>query len=323
MEIIIKGKRGFFFTFIAMFIIILIVAVVTTRNKFRYREKAFVISTRIRTMDNFITDMEDDLDRNLFIGGYRAILSLQKYIRMKEGFISDLDTIFAEIYLNGTANGTEINIMKQEGQGADFSSWLERINEESSKLNILIEFVPHQVSLTMNDPWRVLITLNLSFNIMDRKNLASWQYNKIFTKEIVILGFEDPLYTVYTDDKISNLIYFSNTTDFVNDITNDTTFLELHLNNSYYIPSTDGPSFLMRLTGNLSNSTYGIESLINLGDLQKQGLGVKNKTLVDYIYFGNKTTSDYCDIQGMPYWFRIDQGHEAVYEIDQLDRDPC
>ncbi|MBN2422446.1 hypothetical protein JXB41_04425 [Candidatus Woesearchaeota archaeon] len=317
------SKKAVFFTFMAIFVVILIVTVVSTRNRFRYREKSFVISTRVRAMDNFIKDMENDLNRELFIGGYRALLSLQKYIRMKQGFIGDLDGAFAEIFINGTANGTAIDIMKQEGQGADFTSWTERINEEANKLNINVFFEPLDVSLSMDSPLSVLISFTVFANVSDTKDLAFWEYNKTFTESINITGFEDPLYTVESNDKISNLIYLTPSTDFVEDATNDTTNLKIHLNNSYYVNSTKGPDFLMRFTGNLSNSTFGIESMVNLDLFQKQGLGIRNKTLIDYIYFSNLTTSDYCDVDDMLEWFRIDSGHSSFYEVNKLEKSWC
>ncbi|MBD3203091.1 hypothetical protein GF327_02255 [Candidatus Woesearchaeota archaeon] len=320
---IINNKKGVFFTFIAVFLVIFIVIAVSTRNPNRYREKSYAISTRIRTMNNFVDDFENDMQREMFIGGYRSLLSLQKYIRIKKGFIQDLDSIFSEIFENGTANGTEINIMKQEGHGADITSWLSRINEESEKLNIEVNLYPRNIDLEMNSFYTVKIIFDATINISDKKDLAVWAYNKTFRTIINVTGFEDPLYTVHSDDKVSNLIFPTTFSDFVDDSTNDTTNLKTHLNNSYYITSTDAPSFLMRFTGNLSNSSMGIESMVYLDDFQKQGLSVKNKTLIDYLYFNNITTTDYCNVENMQDWFRIDQNHAGVYEIDILEKDSC
>ena len=324
MEIkIFKHKKGIYFTFVAIFLVLLIISVINSKDKYRYRAKSRIISKRVRSMNNFIRDMEDDLSRQLFIGGYRGLLSLQKHIRNKEGYIEDLDIAFTEIFMNGTANGTIIDIMRQEGQGADFNSWKDRINEEAEKLNIEVGFVPNKIHLTMDSPWSVLIILNLSINVTDTKNLAYWKYNKTFTRIINITGFEDPLYTVNTDDQISNLISPTVYTDFVDDATNETDNLKLHLNNSYYVSSITAPDFLMRFTGNLSNSSFGIESMVDLTELQKQDIDIKNKTLIDYIYFSNQTTSDYCNIYNMQNWFRIDQEHANYYEIDILEKNSC
>jgi hypothetical protein len=98
----------------------------------------------------------------------------------------------------------------------------------------------------------------------------------------------------------------------------------LQLNNSYYVASTTAPSYLMRFEGDLSNSSLGIESLVNLEELNKQNIPVVNKTLVDYIYFNSTNNpTEYCNVQNMPDWFRIDQAHASFYDITGLDKDSC
>ncbi|MFH0874539.1 MAG: hypothetical protein V1859_01270 [archaeon] len=317
------GKRGVFFTFAAIFLVILIISVSTTKTTFRYQQKGYAITSRVRAMNTFLTDMENDLDRELYIGGYRALLGMQKYIRIKEGFIENPIIIFSEIFINGTANGTTIDLMYQEGRGADLTSWVSRINEEANKLNIDLIIIPNNISLEMISPWITRISASFTINVTDENKIASFEYNKTFYKEISIIGFEDPLYTVYTDDKVSNLIFATTVSDFVDDATNSTEGLMLHLNMSYYNATGFGPDFLMRFSGNLSASAYGIESMINLEDLQKQGISVKNQSVVDYIYFGTTSPPNYCNVQNMPSWFIIDIADASGYEVNKLEKETC
>ena len=85
----------------------------------------------------------------------------------------------------------------------------------------------------------------------------------------------------------------------------------------YYISHDDSPSFLMRLEGNLGNSTYGIESLVNLEEFQQQGLAIKDRSIVDYIYFGTKSTINY-RVNNTPSWFKIDGGHLDTYQVTNI-----
>lgn len=317
------NKKAIFFTYISLFLIILIVLFTTTRNKYRYSDKGNALSARVATMNNFIKDVEADLDREMFIGGYRALLGLQIYIREKKGFITDVDEAFTGIFSNATVNDTLIELMRQDDQGADLAGWAERVNDEANKINVDFSFIPNQIWLTQTDPWSVNIHLNCTILLSDSKGLASWNTTQLFIRRIPILGFEDPLYTVYTNDKITTLINITPTLDFVDSATNDTTNLQNHINMSYYVNSTNGPSFLMRFEGNLSASPMGIESMVNLDRFQRQSIAVRNKTLVDYIYFSDDTTSDYCDVQNMPEWFRLDQSHSELYEVDDLDKKGC
>jgi hypothetical protein len=276
-------------------------------------------------MNDFVDDFEKDMQRELYIGGYRALISMNAYTRMTQNYVADIDSTFTEIFINGTANGTSMDLMQQESQGAYFNSWLERINEEADNLNIDVFVFVDNVELIQTSPWNVSLLLKATVAINDTKGIASWNFNKIYMKDFTILGFEDPLYTIGTEDRITNLINMSPDTDFVNDATKDTSVLSNHLTNSYYFASNKSPSFLMRFSGNFSGSENGIESMVNMEKIDAQmPEGYKPKSVIDYIYFGNMTTvSDRCNVTGMPSWFRIDSDHEEDYEVDLLNSTIC
>ncbi len=328
---LLKQKKAVFFTFAAVFMVIILVGIITASNSYRYREKSLTISSRIRTMNNFITDFEKDIDRELYIGGYRALISVNAYMRILQGYVPDLDSSFTEILMNGTANGTTMSIMKQKDgidteKGADIKSWLSRVNEEASKMNIQIEITMNDISVVHSSPWNVTVSLNTTVNITDRKGLASWLYTKVYSIDFPILGFEDPLYVAATSDRMSNTINITPDFDFVNDSTGTAANLNTHILQSFYINSTKAPSFLMRYSGNFSNSTYGIESMVNLDDYFAQFGYFKARSVIDYIYFGNQTflpNSNYCDVTGVPSWFRIDGDHITLYEVDKLNKTAC
>lgn len=319
-------KKGVFFTFIALFIIILLVALISTKDKYRYREKSNAMLVRTRTVNNFIVDFEKDLDRELFIGGYRALLSMNLYLKDTEQYITDFDSVFEEVLFSGSINGTSFNIMVEEGnQGADITSWLSRVNEEASKMNLEANLTVHELSVRHISPWEVEVTMVTEVYIRDTKGVASWDYNKTYAKGFSILGFEDPLYIIGTHDKVTNLINVTPSTEFIG-AGNDTTVLNTHLLNSFYINSTKAPSFLMRFSGNLSPSPYGIESMVNFDDLDLQNILPLQRSVIDYIYFGNASTTDYCNITGtppLPDWFRIDNSSISFYGIDALNPEEC
>ncbi len=315
------NKKGIFFTFIALFIVILIVAVVSTKQKYRYSERSNAIASRIRTMNNFIEDYENDIEREIFIGGYRALISVNSYIRQTQSYIDDFDAVFSEILINGTANSTTMELMQQDGRGADINSWLDRINEEASSLNIQVDVEVHDIKVAHVSPWIIRVNVNATSEISDMKGLASWTINEVYKREFPIFGFEDPLYTVETSDKITVLINMTPDMEFVDG--NDTSVLQNHITNNYFINSTDAPSFLMRYTGNLSSSEFGIESMVDPEYMSSQMGSFKQRSLVDYIYFGNQTTTDYCNFQNMSAWFRLDDENLETYEVDSLPKSLC
>jgi hypothetical protein len=317
------NKKGLFFIFISLFITILLIAVVSTRQTYRYSERSDAIKTRVETMDNFIDDFNKDFDRAIYIGGYRALLSVYAHMRDKGNYIDDFDELFSEILLNGTANNTPVSLMQEGTEGASIQSWLARVNEEANDLNIDATINISRIHVTQNDPWSIAINVDTDVIIEDTKGLAKWDFTKTYTRKISIIGFEDPIYIVNTEDKITNLINITPDMDFVNDADNDTTILVSHLMNSYYIASNTSPTFLMRFVGNFSPSENGIESMVDLEYLNSQSIPLNDKSVIDYIYFSNLTSSDNCNVTGMPSWFRIDDDHVEVYEIDRLETLSC
>ena len=90
----------------------------------------------------------------------------------------------------------------------------------------------------------------------------------------------------------------------------------------------------MRFAGDFSSSPYGIESMVNVEELFEQDLFKKNRSVIDYLYFGNATTTgvgkDYCDFTKLDTdvreFFRIERvpdDHLIVYGVKDLSKSPC
>jgi hypothetical protein len=70
--------------------------------------------------------------------------------------------------------------------------------------------------------------------------------------------------------------------------------------------------------------------MVDFNELNEQNIPIKQRSVIDYLYFGNQTTTgpgnDFCFVHGnplMPDWFRLDQGHAEFYEIDALEKTTC
>jgi len=105
--------------------------------------------------------------------------------------------------------------------------------------------------------------------------------------------------------------------------------LIIHAENSYYQSSSDGPSYLDRLEGELqvqnkyssqTNNLIGLESFIDKDKLYLWGVPTGDifieRTNIDYIYFSGGTTVN-C-IKGVDSSFRIDDEHLSAYNVTDL-----
>lgn len=318
----IRGKKAMMFTLISALLVAVIIYQYTIVTTSSHGQKNFVTASRINSMNDFIESVEQDMVRSLMIASYRAIISMQQYIANNGVFISDIQTDFSELIINGTINSSMVELMAN----SSINDWAIRINEEAAKINININFIPIGVVVKHTDPWNIIVILNMTFNVTDDNNLASWHFNDSVQKEISILNFEDPLYTINSQDKVTNIIIRANNSNFVNTINNDTAVLYNHLNNSFYAESSYAPSFLMRFSGNLSNSTFGIESFVNRQEFYVQGIGINDSSLIDYQYFNSTydNSDDYCNFEayGMPSWFRIHKDRRDDYNLSGMGS-PC
>lgn len=306
------NKKSMFFTIIAIALISLVVFSFTIYTSYKLRDKVMVTETRIYSMNSFIDDVEKDIERGLYISGFRALMSMEQYITDNGIFLYDINSRFKEAFLNGTINNSQMGLMNE----STFINWTQRIKEQAIKLDIIVDFNINDVIIYQENPWTANIGLNVTLNVKDVKKTASWQRPLYITTNISIQEFEDPLYVINSYGRVTNTIIKTTITDFIGP-NNETTNLKIHVNNSYYIESDTAPSFLMRLEGNLSSSVYGIESLVNLEKFQAQEVPIRSRSVVDYIYFGDQSTTNY-NIKNMPSWFKLDEEHLGTYECEDL-----
>ncbi|MDD5086373.1 MAG: hypothetical protein PHV16_01345 [Candidatus Nanoarchaeia archaeon] len=305
-------KKAMVFTIISVILISILVFSFTLYNKYSLRDKSVVTGTRVKSMDNFIMDIENDIERGVYITGFRAIMSMEQYITTNGKFIGDFQPRFMEAFLNGTINNSKMALMNE----STFVNWTDKVKFEAEKLDINLDFDINDVIIYHDDPWEVKVYVDIKINVKDKKNTASWDRDVKITTNISIEEFEDALYSINSNGKVTNKIIKTTITDFVDG--EDATNLQIHLNNSYYIESETAPSFLMRLAGNLSSSPYGIESLVNIEEFKSQGFQTKSRSVVDYIYFGTQST-DNCQIENMPLWFMLDDNHLSAYECNCVE----
>lgn len=278
------NRKCMIFTFIAIILLFALTISFFLHTEYKLKQRAVLIETRVTTMNNFIDDMEKDMERGLYIASFRGLLGLNQYVTDNGVFIDDIGSRFEEVVLNSTINKTQMNITKDTG----LCYWMGKISELANEFDINVNFTNVSVSASQSDPWHVDSKLDVVINVRDRENTASWSFGRTITARINITEFEDPLYTVMSNKKVINTVRKTSFDVFV--VGTNTTNLEEHLSNSYYRQSDSAPSYLMRLEGNLSADTNGngIESLVAKYDGLKQ-----ERSRVDYIYWANISVTTY------------------------------
>lgn len=314
---IIKNKKAMYFTLMTVAFLLIFLFVFMIPSYKRLTQKTMAVEMRVDSMNDFIKDLERDTERGLYISSYRALLALQQYIIINGNFLDDTETRFIEAIMNGTVNSKNSSFMS----ASTFPLWVEKMKEEALKFNLDADITINNMDIYQNDPWHISIGANLTFFIRDATEIASWNREQYMETSVSIIGFEDPLYIVNSFGRKTNTInitpFEGNYTYKIDDEWNVDNLL-LHLENSYYTFNQQAPSFLMRFENNLSNSPYGIESLVNLRKLNEQGLDINSgSSVVDYYYWAGIGNGEY-RVELTPGWFRLDEFHLEKYQVTQL-----
>lgn len=320
-----KRRRGVFYLISALLITVVLLGIIFSRAN--NDERPDSVKTRILALSNFLSDIDSDVPRATYISGFRSFIALEEYMTEKGEFLPNATPYFIEAFFNGTIDSVPYDVLTN----STFSEYLQRVNVEAVKRGIELNISPSGLTMRQRTPWSVAITFKLTINVSDTRGLADWNYDENFTTEIPIYDLRDPVYSVFTEGKLPNVIRVSpyNNSQFVSG--NDTTVLDNEVEEMYYREDPHAPSFLQRMQGNLTGSSkYGIASLVNLDDLNAQGLTIHtDHSIIDYIYFSNSTTTNYCPTFGtpLPSWFKIDATHyndaEHDYEIPELNATTC
>lgn len=303
-----SNKKGVFFTALVLVIatILLLTYAISTIPSDRSPLKK-----RVQTMNEFLSASESDLERQLYVMGFRSIFVFTDHIAQQGTYIADPQASFRELVYNGTFQQVNQSLFL----GVKISDVESTLQNRAQKLNINITLYNPQLYLQQSDPWNLDIVLNTTLVMQDEDNLALWNRTLSLIAKVPIEGMEDPLYIVNTNGLVSNKIKRTPHTIFVQGT--NVSALSNHSLSSYYRDHTDAPSFISRLQGNLTASPYGVESMVNLQKLAAQGVPTSQKSVIDYIYFSTANPSSN-GVSGMSGWFRLDSTHLAYYNATHL-----
>lgn len=301
------NKKGIFFTILAIALLSLFLISYSVYSFVQNREG---INKRIKTMNSYVSSLEKDIPRKLYISGYRIIFVMEEKIVEDGKYMKNISGNFSEAFFTGNLSGKDYVAGGGMLNGVTFPFIVSDINKKANSLNIDVTFINPKVSITQTDPWHVKVILDSNLMIKDKGNLASWNRTSAFYAYIPIENFEDPIYTLNTNAKVVNK--FVKTTFPIPISSNITS----HAENSYYTNYTYAPSFLQRLQGDLTADPNGngIESLVNTHKLSQQGFEPPEKCIIDYIYFSSNSPATYIP-SGAESWIKIENtpGHIAIY----------
>ncbi|MFH1307525.1 MAG: hypothetical protein ABIH72_01605 [archaeon] len=300
-----------------MFAISILILLFVSYSVYTLAQDRKAIKIRVTTMDSFLSSIEQDLERQLYIYGFRSLIIAEDYVSTKGEYIPDVNEFFNLTFYNETVyekNYTELI------SGANYPYILSKINKASSKINVEILLTDINISVAQEDPWHVVVIFQANLTMRDKAGLAYWNKTEVIKSYIPIEGFGEPVYIVKTKSflldksKINKTLYDGNYNS-----AGDRSNLTSHVIYGLYAENPDAPSYLQRLEGKISDSSpNGIERLLYIPDLslyEDQGVQVfDGKSVVDHVYFSSGFTGgSQISGTGIPAgwsWFIIDSNHD-------------
>ncbi len=322
-------KKGIFFTFIAITIMAVAIVVFVPSSDISIQQDLQAVKTRINTIDHYVSDLEYSyFEIVLRATAHKAILSLVYYINTTKSPLNNFDSVFQEVFTNGTINNVAIDSItgKKIMDNNSFANWSNVvIRAAKDTFNVNTTIFVNSVSISQTMPWSLEASLDLNFSV--KSNVAEWNKNAVIVTTISIEGFNDPYYLLNTNGLYTNQIKKS-TVEF-----NDWNISKVrdHLRNGTYVhlESSDAPSFLMRFTSTISNSSCcGIESLVNPNKISTSD---QTESYVDYLFWVQTYKSRCSEIYnitnqqtGGGIWdefryFKLDYNHTIKYNISSFD----
>lgn len=252
------NKKGIFFTLIAVSLLSIILFSYSVTYSYSLQEKSGIIETRVDTMNRFLSSVDSDMENAIYISGYRSIVGLTEYLTTNATYVSNTSDSLVELFINGSVEGYGSFIMVNN----TLPHWVVKIHDKGVEIGINLTINVTSVDIYQISPWSVRFAVSSDLNLSDQKSTAEWFKSTTLYSDVSILGFEDPWYALHTNGmvlkRINQTIYDGNFS-----LENDTSNLELHVANTYYVEFNESPSFMMRFENNHDASAYGIESLVN------------------------------------------------------------
>jgi hypothetical protein len=313
----ILNKKGFTYLISAIFLVAIIFALIVANDNHFFRDKQNTNNQRLIYMNDFVKGFNQDYERAIRIASFRTMIALEDHVASTGIFLNNTAESFKETVYNGTINGEPSVIMNNSA----IKDYLSRVEQISSRLGMHIDVNVTNIKLSQSNPWLLDVEAETKISVNDSSNIAYWEYNKTFFVSVPIDNLRDPIYSVFTYNRLSNTVRKSNFTHLVGPF-NNTDNLTLLIENGYYIPSNLSPNFIMRFENNLTPSNSGIESIVNINTISDQDITVyPDRIKVDYMYFNNLNGTKICNIDNVDddLALVLTLNRTNLYEVNSLD----
>ena len=303
-----KKTRGLFYSLAILVLIAPLIFIVMSYRDVAVTESAAKTSSVVSSeIKNYVESSENDFERALDISGRSAVASSVNFVVANGAPLANSTAALETLILNGSLNGIYLPLM----QGNSITNWTAKMAAKGSKYFMNTSAGVNYVSVNQTNAFYLDVSSSITINATIDEYGTKISKTYLKTIQIPLDGVEDPLYPLNSNGLIERVMAANTST------LSSAASLDSFVTSKQYVQSSAGPSFLDRLEGRTAyNRGVGFESIININDFIAQGLTIKEgKTMVDYIYFSN-TSSTGTTVSGSALaWLLIDAASKTRYGV--------
>lgn len=304
-------KGIFYSTITVIFIIPMLVFTFAYLDSFRAVSQTTASKAVGDKIASFSKSIDSDLPRAVNIIAKRSIEANINHIESSGASLDDAESRIKESMTNGTVfgNSTVLN-------NFTISLWANILNSKGSAYGFDTSIDILSINITPVDSYHVGVGVIISVNMSDSGSNTNLYRVYDTTIPVSVEGLVDPLYLLYTNGLIKRTIRAPNITVY------GATGVDTALVREFYMQSADGPSFLDRLEGRLTQGTYnvsqtiGLETFVYLPEIQANGLQVKTgQSSIDYLYFSSSNNPGQSVNNSAYSWLKMNTGQATKYGV--------
>ncbi|MCX8179344.1 MAG: hypothetical protein N3E38_01225 [Candidatus Aenigmarchaeota archaeon] len=198
-----KGKKGIGFGLILVLAALTLVSLVMIQKEiYKKNIKKFYLESRIDEINSLFESINLDLEKAIDITAKRAIAIAVNEVIVSGRGLENADTAIKELVLFGSMNGAKRELM----ENVTLNNWLEKISYVGLKKGYKINSSIVELNVKPYDSFNVLIEGYMWLNISDMSESVSIKRKIEIKKVISIENFEDPLYALNTNSRVTRVI---------------------------------------------------------------------------------------------------------------------
>ena len=278
---IFRGRKGFMLTLLALILSSFFILSFSARINHSPDYKIDVVENRISVLNYYVDSFFVFASQAAVISGYSALQGIEEDMYLNRAYSQNLNRDFGTCAVSGTLNNGAIKCPGMETSTLTY--YLDNMSSLAQKeLKISWSYTINNVTLQqVEDPFLMEVVINLTLNVSD--TFANISSTRVFVSYIPITGLPDPIYLI--NGTYNQTIRKGNITK--REGTWEPRDLEQIYNMHEYRYSSLGMSFIDRLRGNFTNSTLGIESVVNHTHSAVTPLLGQNRSIIDYLFWNN------------------------------------